>query len=118
MFKRFSLILVALITFVFSAGAVQAANWDGTNDTHNIALGNNQSVISDGMNTPRANNNLGGVLPNRMGPDTTTNNTTFRTNNLRTNATDNDVDWGWLGLLGLLGLAGFMGRNRNPENNR
>lgn len=36
-------------------------------------------------------------------------------NNYRTTAadTDNDMDWGWLGLLGLIGLAGL--RNRRHE---
>ncbi|MBT2770908.1 WGxxGxxG-CTERM domain-containing protein [Halomonas sp. ISL-60] len=40
------------------------------------------------------------------------NQASYRTNNVRTNATDNDndMDWGWLGLLGLLGLVGMRKR--------
>ncbi|MDF2716937.1 MAG: hypothetical protein K0R28_3862 [Paenibacillus sp.] len=29
--------------------------------------------------------------------------------------TDNNMDWGWIGLAGLLGLAGLRNRSRNPE---
>lgn len=36
-------------------------------------------------------------------------------NNYRTTATDNDIDWGWIGLLGLAGLAGLRGRNRDRD---
>lgn len=32
----------------------------------------------------------------------------------RTNS-DNDFDWGWLGLLGLLGLAGLAGKKRDDD---
>lgn len=45
----------------------------------------------------------------------------FRTNNLRTYATDtaNTMNnWGWLGLVGLIGLAGLFGRGRNMETDR
>lgn len=43
---------------------------------------------------------------------------TYQGNNYRTAATDNDVDWGWIGLLGLAGLFGLRGRNRDPEPER
>jgi MYXO-CTERM domain-containing protein len=41
-------------------------------------------------------------------------NTNMTSQRLRAQAanTDNDMDWGWLGLLGLLGLAGLRNRNR------
>jgi MYXO-CTERM domain-containing protein len=29
--------------------------------------------------------------------------------------TDNDMDWGWIGLAGLLGLAGLRNRSKDPE---
>lgn len=32
--------------------------------------------------------------------------------------TDNDTDWGWLGLLGLIGLAGLMRRRDVPVEHR
>lgn len=118
MFRRFSIFVVALITLVISAGVVHANTNGDTNDMRNNNI-MNQRVVP----TPSAIGNNLGVNTDRVGPATTTNglrnNTTFRTNNLRTNAVnDNNVDWGWLGLLGLLGLAGLTGRNKNPENNR
>jgi MYXO-CTERM domain-containing protein len=65
----------------------------------------------------------------RMNTYNNTNDTTgygfggnYNTATYRTNAaTDNDTDWGWLGLLGLLGLAGLRSRNRDKDfttNNR
>lgn len=29
--------------------------------------------------------------------------------------TDNNMDWGWIGLAGLLGLAGLRNRSKDPE---
>jgi len=44
-------------------------------------------------------------------------NTNMTSQRLRAQAanTDNDMDWGWLGLLGLLGLAGLRNRNRETS---
>jgi MYXO-CTERM domain-containing protein len=44
---------------------------------------------------------------------TTTGTNKMTTDGLRTtSSTDNDNDWGWLGLLGLLGLAGLRRRDK------
>lgn len=42
----------------------------------------------------------------------TDNNANMDNNFRATAATDNNMDWGWLGLIGLLGLTGLRGRNR------
>lgn len=45
-------------------------------------------------------------------------NTTMNNANNTTHAyttTDNNTNWGWLGLVGLLGLAGMRNRSKNPE---
>ena len=42
---------------------------------------------------------------------------TYRTNNYRTTATNNN-NWGWLGLLGLIGLAGLRNRNERRDDVR
>ncbi|WP_232700265.1 WGxxGxxG family protein [Brevibacillus daliensis] len=59
--------------------------------------------------------NTGGTSGNITGNTVGTGNGV--SNNYRTTATDNDMDWGWIGLLGLAGLAGLTGRNRdrNPQ---
>jgi MYXO-CTERM domain-containing protein len=44
--------------------------------------------------------------------------TGYNMNTYRTRATDNRMDWGWLGLLGLFGLAGMRNRNRNDAENQ
>jgi MYXO-CTERM domain-containing protein len=46
--------------------------------------------------------------------DTAPNSNTYnqRTGGVDATNTDDDFDWGWLGLLGLAGLAGLAGRNR------
>jgi MYXO-CTERM domain-containing protein len=46
------------------------------------------------------------------------NTTMDNANNTTTRAyatTDNNRNWGWLGLVGLLGLAGMRNRSKNPE---
>ncbi|TNJ62134.1 hypothetical protein FE784_32450 [Paenibacillus hemerocallicola] len=50
--------------------------------------------------------------------NTTMDNANNGTNNTTTRAyatTDNNRNWGWLGLVGLLGLAGMRNRSKNPE---
>ncbi len=46
------------------------------------------------------------------GTETTTEDTTITQPNAATYDTNDDMDWGWLGLLGLGGLAGLMGRKK------
>ncbi len=44
--------------------------------------------------------------------NTAPNTDTRTTGDVNTSNTDNDFDWGWLGLLGLAGLAGLAGLKR------
>ena len=72
---------------------------------------NGTITTNDGFQT--MNNGDWGMNGRR---DNWDNNMTTRSVNnrtYRTNAADNDTDWGWLGLLGLIGLAGMMGRGRD-----
>ncbi len=70
--------------------------------------GNNGANVNNGTNNAyrRYATNSAGV-----------GNTNMTSQRLRAQAanTDNDMDWGWLGLLGLLGLAGLRNRNRETS---
>lgn len=68
------------------------------------------NVLAETQNTGNMTDT--GTMGNNMG------NQGYNTNNYRTAATDDGVDWGWLGLLGLAGLAGLRGRNRDREPQR
>ena len=45
-------------------------------------------------------------------PNSDTNTYNQRSGDVNTTNTNDDFDWGWLGLLGLAGLAGLAGRKR------
>jgi MYXO-CTERM domain-containing protein len=49
--------------------------------------------------------------------DTAPNTNTYnqRTGDVATTDTENDFDWGWLGLLGLAGLAGLLPKKRQES---
>lgn len=121
---------LVLMVPVFAHGTVgTAGNGLNANGTYNSGysgingtLTNNGNTMLDrtigtrtGTNgTNMGTNNYGTFDTNRMNMNDTNGNRT-RTNNYRATAatTDNDFDWGWLGLLGLIGLAGMRGKNRD-----
>jgi MYXO-CTERM domain-containing protein len=91
-------------------GTVSSPRTGTTTSTYGTTGETNGNFNTNG--TPR-NNTFGvnGVDGNRTG--------VYRPTNYRaTAATDNDMDWGWLGLLGLLGLAGMRNRARNDDPQR
>lgn len=47
-------------------------------------------------------------------PNTDTNTNTAPRGDVRGDDSENDVDWGWLGLLGLLGLGGLARKPQQP----
>jgi hypothetical protein len=111
-----------LLSVSLTAGASAAGNTATTNNTP--ADGRTNTTVNtydrtygvrDGAGISGQLNWNGDRTGNRFGTMNTYNGNTTRANNYRTNAADNDMDWGWLGLLGLIGLAGLRGRNREES---
>jgi len=90
MLCRNGALALSLLLVGVPAGYVQAA---GTTDTETTTTTQDAQTTTPATTTP----------PN--------------TAPTATQQTDDEGNWGWVGLLGLLGLAGLMGRNRNEGRN-
>ncbi len=138
--KKLTIIMAVLVfTLVFATSGYAAGMLGGNNGTSSTTstdntgsgsvLGGNRMGTTGNygtMSTPPASGIYGSYNTTTSTPSTYggtdasryNTNGTMRGYNYRTNATttDNDMDWGWLGLLGLLGLIGL--RKTNDDRHR
>lgn len=75
---------------------------------------NNYGTYGTNSTVPNRTNNYNATTNQMKTYGTNSTGTGIHANNYRTlaNDTDNDMDWGWLGLLGLAGLFGLRSRDR------
>ncbi|GFR36952.1 hypothetical protein PRECH8_02480 [Insulibacter thermoxylanivorax] len=118
--RKWMLSLAAtLMLLVLPSTAHAAGGRDDNGKAGNAVRGNqvvnqiNDMTRPDGAVIRHMNNGDWGINGRRDNWDNNMATRSVNNRTYRTNATDNDTDWGWLGLLGLIGLAGMMGRGRD-----
>ena len=123
MMKKFTITALVLSLILMLALPVYAEQATGAADTYKTGTFRDVTPNNNGTIGLDRDANLGTNMDRNAGfrDDTIDRNgsvtglNTPNTNTYRTNAMNNNPNWGWIGLFGLIGLAGLFNRNREPQ---